>query len=280
MFMGPSGSSAVIRNIRAGCIVEQRVQKHVLEAEEAARLVKRGLSELIEGNRMRTVMVGSVAFDLRGPLGVVVHTLDLLADGDLGEMAPDVKEWVESALWSAREALRALDGMFVEGSRLPGNVDLRPERTDVGRFMRRIYDYALGQPFEAGVQLKLQLSPSFPVVMFDRMRVTQVLMNLLANSFRFTHQGEIELYARYEDGADEVVFGVSDSGVGIPAGRQGELFRRFHDVVVPPQVGGLGLVVCRELVELHGGRIWVESVEGKGSDFKFALPVRGKVSTQ
>ena len=127
-----------------------------------------------------------------------------------------------------------------------------------------------------GLELHVTVPAETPLGFGDGKRLTQCVMNLAGNALKFTREGRVEI--RVEVQGDELLFAVADTGIGIPADQVGHIFEEFRqaDVTVSREFGGtgLGLSITRKLVELHGGRIWVESVEGEGSTFSFLVPVR------
>jgi signal transduction histidine kinase len=129
---------------------------------------------------------------------------------------------------------------------------------------------------EKKLALKVLLPPDLPAAQGDERRITQVLLNLVGNAIKFTDVGEIGVRVTASDGA--LVVSVSDTGPGIPEGDRQKVFEEFRQVensATQKKGGtGLGLAIAKRIIELHGGRIWVESNMGKGSTFCFTLPVR------
>ena len=126
-----------------------------------------------------------------------------------------------------------------------------------------------------GVRLQLELDPQVDLVEGDERRIRQVVFNLLSNAVKFTPQGgRVDVSAAKQNG--EVVVAVTDTGPGIASDDQARIFEEFQQAHATngerPEGTGLGLALSRSLVELHGGRIWVESEPGKGSTFTFTLP--------
>ena len=132
---------------------------------------------------------------------------------------------------------------------------------------------------EKPVLLEVEVPEPSVLVWADRDKVTQVLMNLIGNAIKFTPpQGRVTVSAS-RDGTEWARVSVNDSGPGIPAEEYQKIFQKFYQVSEDggpkPKGTGLGLAISKSLVELHGGKIWVESEEGRGSTFSFTLPVSG-----
>jgi signal transduction histidine kinase len=122
-------------------------------------------------------------------------------------------------------------------------------------------------------------SRSLPVGLGDEQRLTQVLLNLVGNAIKFTDTGEVRVTARAIDGHFNV--SVSDTGPGIPSEHQTRIFEQFQQVdnsnTRAKGGTGLGLAIARQIIEMHGGRIWVESTLGKGSTFQMEIPTRDRI---
>jgi signal transduction histidine kinase len=129
---------------------------------------------------------------------------------------------------------------------------------------------------EKKLLLKIQVSPDLPLGKGDQRRMAQVLLNLVGNAIKFTEVGEVRVQATASNGA--FVVAVHDTGPGIPPADQERIFGEFQQVDSSStrRKGGtgLGLSIARKIVEMHGGRMWVESVPGEGATFSFTLPVR------
>jgi len=129
---------------------------------------------------------------------------------------------------------------------------------------------------EKGLEFVANVPADLPLAHGDGGRLTQCLMNLAGNSLKFTKAGRVEIGVAHENGS--IRFHVADTGIGIPAEKIAGLFTEFKqtDATIASEYGGtgLGLSITRKFVEMHGGRIWVESAVGKGSTFIFEVPVR------
>lgn len=257
--------------------LEARVTARTRELEQAMLHVEKGWAEAVEANRLRTVWLNKVIHDLRAPLVIASGSLSMLKDGGFGHLNPKQLEWISKSLETVMHVKNLTNDLF-DLSRLEvGAITLHLELTNLEEFMRNVYDIALGLPWSKKVLLELDMSTPLPLVAIDPLRIRQVLLNLLSNAQKFTGQGSVTLHAKWLKDEDEVRLGVKDTGEGIPPDKLGQLFERFQQVDNNPQRrrqgAGLGLAICRELIEMHGGRIWVESTPAVGSNFMFTLPL-------
>ncbi|PYT51870.1 MAG: hypothetical protein DMG43_13125 [Acidobacteria bacterium] len=155
-------------------------------------------------------------------------------------------------------------------------LELEIRRLSVSQFVESCIETAQRPAKEKDLNLSVKLPERLPDIAADRPRLTEVLQNLLDNAIQYTPSGgQIRVSAAAN--GNEVVFTVSDTGIGIPRSDQPRIFERFYrvDVARSREVGGtgLGLAIAKHLVEAQGGRIWVESEVGRGSQFHFTVPV-------
>jgi len=223
---------------------------------------------------MRRRLIGDVAHEMRTPLTAIKGSMEGLVDGIL----PASPETFEQVAAETERLSRLVDDLQ-ELSRVESGaftLDLQPvSLPDLAETARR----RLSAPYAAkGVSLTLNLPPDLPPVRADTDRLLQVLTNLLGNALQYTPTGgRVTLSA--EKRGREVLIRVTDTGIGIPAEHLPHIFDRFYrvDRSRSRQSGGgsgIGLTICKHLVEAHGGRIWAESAgEGQGSTFFFTLPV-------
>ena len=154
-----------------------------------------------------------------------------------------------------------------------GILELKTSLVDPLQLLHELVDYVAPAASSHGQSLVLEALPSFPAVVADRGRLRQVVLNLLDNAIKFTPQGgEITLRAKVED--SNLIVEVQDTGPGVAQKEQKRLFTPYyHHSGDGPSGLGLGLALCKTLVELHGGQIWVKSRKGKGSTFAFSVPL-------
>jgi signal transduction histidine kinase len=229
-------------------------------------------------DRLKSEFVAVVSHEIRTPLTSVKGAVELLADEHYFKNNEQQTKLLTIAHANAERLLvlinEILDFSKLESSSLPMNVEsqrLEPVMTQVIQNLRT-------QLEEHHIQLETVISPELPELVFDAVRIAQVLTNLLSNAIKFSPPGgRIEVSAEPRDGAVRV--GVRDHGEGIAAGDLPKLFRKFSqiDSSATRKAGGtgLGLVICKSIVEQHGGQISVESTPGEGSTFYFTLPSAG-----
>jgi signal transduction histidine kinase len=290
-----------VGSLIAGGIENARLYTE-LEEQKAAlerRVVER-TADLVEARQAaedatesKSRFLSNVSHELRTPLTSVVGFSKLIAKR-LDEViypaiVPTGDAKVERAMRQVRENLAII---VEEGDRLTtlinetldlakieaGKIDWRAESVDVGDVIARATaaTAALLQP-DRGPRLHVEIEPDLPSVTGDRDRLIQVLINLISNAVKFTPEGAITIIAWHDTAEGVVQVAVSDTGLGVAPEDQVKVFEPFGQAgdTLPehPHGTGLGLPICREIVEHHGGHIWVESRLGAGSTFQFALPV-------
>jgi signal transduction histidine kinase len=266
--------------------LERRVVERTADLVEARQAAE-------EATESKSRFLSNVSHELRTPLTSVVGFSKLIAKRLDEVIYPAVgangDPKVERAMRQVRENLAII---VEEGDRLTtlinetldlakieaGKVDWRTESVDVDDVIARATagTAALLQP-NRGPRLHVETEPDLPSITGDRDRLIQVLINLISNAVKFTPEGAITIIAWHDAAEGVVQVAVSDTGVGIAPEDQVKVFEPFGQAgdTLPghPHGTGLGLPICREIVEHHGGRIWVESRLGAGSTFQFTLPV-------
>ncbi len=232
--------------------------------------------QLRQVDERKTTFLSHVAHELRTPLTAVVSAAKILIRHH--EKKPEVVPRFGSTIVVEGERLSrlindVLDLVKIEAGRMEWN----DERVDPWGIVQQAT--ALVEPLcqEKELDLSVQFPSLVPPIWGDSDRLVQVLTNLLNNAIKFTNEGDsICVTAETED--DQCVFSVRDSGVGIPKEDLDKVFERFHQVAGQPtdqpknSSTGLGLTICKEIVEHHGGRIWVDSTLGEGTAFHFSVP--------
>jgi len=243
-----------------------------------------------EADAAKSSFLSTVSHELRTPLTSVLGFAKIIRRRLEERLFPLISEGDRKVDQTKRQVLDNLDVVVSEGERLTKLIDdvLDLAKIEAGKFtwnmeligMSEVIERALtatSSLFESsGLKLVRKVDPDLPIISGDRDRLIQVVINLISNAVKFTPSGSITIVATMRDG--EVVVGVTDSGIGIAPSDHQKVFEKFKQVgdtlTDKPRGTGLGLPICREIVEHHGGRIWVESEEGQGSTFSFTVPAQ------
>jgi PAS domain S-box-containing protein len=239
----------------------------------ASRSIMADISEQKKLDQLKDDFIGLVSHELRSPMTVITGAINTaLTEAD--RLSPEETHQLLKDAATEAESLSNLLGNLLELSRVQAQrLVLYSEAISVRKVAQDALDKVKRQfPTRDFV---LKLPRRLPPVYADPLRLERILYNLLENAVKYSPAGgEVRVSARPQD--DYLVIGVSDQGIGISAAEQTRLFAPFQRLEKQPGVVrgvGLGLLVCRRLVEAHGGRIWVESEPGRGSSFFFTMPL-------
>lgn len=257
-----------------------------LQDVRSYQLAQQALQEMQEADRLKTQFLANVSHELRTPLNSIIGFSRVILKGIDGPVT-DTQRQDLTAIFNAGQHLLGLINNILDFSKIEsGRMELAFSQVDLSEIIRAVVATANGLIKDRPIELTLQLPDQLPLLWADSMRVRQVLLNLVSNAIKFTDRGKIDIAAQMKEEGDrkEVQISVSDTGPGISIEDQKKLFEPFSQLDASPtrKTGGsgLGLSICRHLVELHGGRIWVESTPGQGSAFRFTLPLHPIETTQ
>ena len=217
-----------------------------------------------------------MSHELRTPLNAIIGFSQVLRERMFGEINEKQREYLEDILSSGNHLLSLINDVLDLSKVEAGQIELEINRFSLREALERGLVMVRERATKDGVQLVLELDPAAEVVEGDERRIRQVIFNLLSNAVKFTPPGgRVELKSAPLDG--EVLVSVTDTGPGIAAEDQERIFEEFQQTEAGAgqrEGTGLGLALSKRLVELHGGRIWVDSEPGEGSAFVFTLPSR------
>jgi signal transduction histidine kinase len=254
--------------------LEHRVLERTSQLGEANRQLAKQNEELARASRMKSEFLARVSHEFRTPLNSIIGFSDLLTEEGEGPLGEAYADYVRHVSEGAHHLL-ALVNDILDLSRIEaGRIDLRHEEFAAADAISEALSVTGPLAEAKKIELCSEASPTL-FAYGDRTRFKQILYNLLSNAVKFTPvAGRVQVSAEPDYG--EIRFCVSDTGVGIPREEQIAIFEEFTQVA-PATSGvkegaGLGLTITKRIVELHGGRIWVESTLGEGSRFFFTMP--------
>jgi signal transduction histidine kinase len=248
-----------------------------LEKRNAELLAE--LRELELRDSLKTRFLSNISHDLRTPLSAMITHAEILRDGLLGDLSEKQRTSVEGIIAGGRQLLNMVNEILVYARGAANQLTLTMTEFEVDALLRQIHDVNTSLVEKKGLRFEQRIGPGLPRLRADRDKIAHVIGNLLGNAIAFTDAGgsvwiAVALAAR-GDGA-ELVFEVGDTGIGIAPDHHDLVFREFAQVDASPareyHGTGLGLTIARQLVELHGGRVWLDSDLGRGSRFYFSLP--------
>lgn len=257
--------------------VEQRCALLEAQYEDAMRVIE----ELRAQDALKTQFLANISHDLRTPLTAVITHAEILRDGILGQLSDRQLESVGGIINGGRQLLEQVSEILDYARGAANQLTIDPTSFHIGEVLEqaRVLNEALAA--RKGLALDARIPTDLPDVRADREKVAHVVGNLLGNALNFTPAGgRVWLAAHFRLGVesiDHVVVEVGDTGIGIASEHHDLIFLEFAQVDSSASRRhhgtGLGLTIARKLVELHGGRIWVESSLGLGSRFFFTLPL-------
>jgi two-component system phosphate regulon sensor histidine kinase PhoR len=239
-----------------------------------AVIVLHDITDLRKLERVRRDFVANVSHEFKTPLTAIQGFAETLLAGALDD-AQNRGRFLEIIVEHSRRLARLTDDLLKLSKMDADRLELEISDTSVTQFVATCIETAQRRGAEKQLELSVQIPDGLPNIAADRRRLAEVLQNLLDNAIQYTLPGgQIILSAVHA--AREVIFTVSDKGIGIPKADQPRIFERFYrvDVARSREVGGtgLGLAIAKHLVEVHGGRLWVDSEIGQGSQFHFSIP--------
>jgi signal transduction histidine kinase len=245
------------------------------ELEASNREIAEKSRQIEVASQHKSEFLANMSHELRTPLNAIIGFSEVLAEGMFGEVNDKQAEYLRDILESGRHLLSLINDILDLSKIEAGRMELEPSDFDLPSAVDNALTLVRERAARRGITLGGTIDRQAGSISADERKVKQVLLNLLSNAIKFTSEGgRIEVRASVRDGLAEV--SVTDTGVGIAPEDQESVFEEFRQVGSADKKvegTGLGLALSRRFVELHGGRIWVESQVGRGSTFTFTLPV-------
>jgi signal transduction histidine kinase len=231
--------------------------------------------EVETANRHKSEFLANMSHELRTPLNAIIGFSEVLRQQMFGAINPKQGEYLEDIQTSGQHLLSLINDILDLSKVEAGKMELQLSRFSLHAALEAVLLMVRERAAGRGLELRTELDPAIDQLEADERKVKQIVLNLLTNAVKFTSSGGRVTLETKHDGAGAVV-SVRDTGVGIAPVDQARVFEEFTQAGTAATSGqegtGLGLALSRRLVELHGGRIWVESEPGRGSTFSFTLP--------
>jgi GAF domain-containing protein len=232
--------------------------------------------ELELASKHKSQFLANMSHELRTPLNAILGYTELILDSIYGEPSEKMRTVLERLQSNGRHLLGLINDVLDLSKIEAGQLTLSLDDYSLSDVVHGVVSAVEPLAAEKRLAFKAEVAPGLPAGRGDGRRLSQVLLNLVGNAIKFTDKGEVAIKASAADGAFAVA--VCDTGPGIPPVDQAKIFEEFQqaDSSITRKKGGtgLGLSIAKRIIEMHGGRIWVESEPGKGSTFRFTLPVR------
>ncbi len=244
-----------------------------LIAEIAIR--KRAEEKTREAMKVKSDFTSTVSHELRTPLTVIKESISIVGDGTAGPLNDDQAMFLDKAKKNVDRLARLINDVLDYQKMESGKTPFHKTLGDLNDVVKEVTEDYREVALRQGMDLEIYLDPAMPRVLFDRDKIIQVIGNLLNNAIKFGREGKIFVSTEYDDNAVKV--SVTDNGPGIKTDDKDKLFKSFSQLggTNDRKIGGagLGLVICKRIIEAHGGKIGVESVYHKGATFYFMIPV-------
>jgi PAS domain S-box-containing protein len=229
--------------------------------------------------RMKTEFVSISAHQLRTPLSAIKWTLKMFLDGDLGELTKEQKEFLEKTYKSNERMINLINDLLNVTRIEEGRYLYKPVLADIIPICQSVIDSYKEEIEKKKLKFRFEKPKGLPKVRVDVEKISLAIQNLLENAIRYNREGgEIEITLEEKEG--KIKFSIRDTGIGIPKDQQKRVFTKFfrapNAMRMETEGSGLGLFITKNIIEAHGGKIWFESEEGKGTTFYFTLPVARK----
>jgi signal transduction histidine kinase len=232
--------------------------------------------ELEIANKHKSEFLANMSHELRTPLNAILGYTELILDAIYGEVPDQIREILERLEKNGRHLLGLINNVLDLSKIEAGRLTLSLNPYSMGETVKAVITSVESLAAEKKLDLKVSIAEDLEIGIGDEQRIAQVLLNLIGNAIKFTDRGTVEVEVK---AADEMfVVSVSDTGPGLSETDQEGIFKEFHqaDGSITREKGGtgLGLSIAKRIVEMHGGRIWVESKLGQGSSFHAMIPTR------
>ena len=273
----PYENSELGQMARAFDNLVQALEKRHAEAVQLLEQTRAQAMELEKSNKIKDEFLGVMSHELRTPLNIIMNYSEALKIGAFGAITPDQEKGTEKISVQASQLLSLINGILEITKIESGTASVQADRFDLAEFMSEVKsDYML--PLEKNLTLEWDATADLPVISSDRVKLKQILTNLINNAIKFTDKGRVMVSARVLADGPTLELRVADTGPGIAVELVPSIFEKFRQIDSATtrnhSGAGLGLYIVKNFVELLGGKIEVQSKVGEGTEFIVRLPIQ------
>jgi signal transduction histidine kinase/CheY-like chemotaxis protein len=262
--------------------LEQKVKERTRELEIANKQLQEQNVKLKENDRLKSEFLANMSHELRTPLNAIIGFSRVILKGIDGPITELQQTDLTSIHNSGRHLLTLINDVLDLAKIESGRLELQPEELDVKEVAEGVMNTCEALVKDKNLKLIERIEPGLPHIIADKTRFRQILLNILSNAIKFTYEGSVVLEVKNLAKEHKILISVTDTGIGIKEEDIPKVFEKFRQIdgsSTRLEGGtGLGMAITKEFVEIHRGRIWVESKFGVGSTFYVELPVNGNSS--
>ena len=254
-----------------------RELKRLYDRERETTTELQALNERLErATRAKSEFLANMSHELRTPMNAILGFVEMILDEVYGDIPANLKDPLTDVQTNGKHLLRLINDVLDLSKIEAGRMELSLAEYSVQDIVQTVRVSLQSLAAEKGLRFVADVQEDIPLATGDGKRITQCLLNLASNALKFTRQGSVEICVTLDE--QTLLYRVKDTGIGIPKDQLENVFAEFRqvDATITREFGGtgLGLSITKKFVEMHGGRIWVESELGKGSMFFFSIPLR------
>jgi len=255
----------------------QAVGRDITDRIKAEEDMVRAKIEAETASRAKSDFLATMSHELRTPLNSIIGFSDIMLDGLTGNLGDKQEHYVQHISQSGHHLLSLINDILDISKIEAGKMELYMDMVDIAKAVSEIVTITESLASRKNITVDVQIPDEIPLITVDRSKLKQIMYNLLGNAIKFTdNDGNVHIEVTNND--EYMTMSITDTGIGISPDDQNKLFKPFSQIDTSIsrryEGTGLGLALVKELIELHGGRIWVESEPGKGSTFSFELPIK------